>query len=181
MLPSLNLQAGGNYSSNEFLFHQNWAAYAARTSWNLLNIFRYPARAKTIEAQDKVLHTQNLALTMAIMSQVHISVAQVAQAKNETSTAKLYHDTQSQISEQTRLSWRAARLSEQTVLRERVNQVAAQLRYDAAEAELQTAWAWLLTAVGEDVLPNDLTQEQSVSDLALEVRTRWAKSKELLR
>ena len=181
MLPSLNLQAGGNYSSNEFLFHQNWAAYAARTSWNLLNIFRYPARAKTIEAQDKVLHTQNLALTMAIMSQVHISVAQVAQAKNETSTAKLYHDTQSQISEQTRLSWRAARLSEQTVLRERVNQVAAQLRYDAAEAELQTAWAWLLTAVGEDVLPNDLTQELSVSDLALEVRTRWAKSKELLR
>jgi len=66
MLPSLNLQAGGNYSSNSFLFNNNWAAYAARASWNLLNIFRYPARAKTIEAQDKVLHTQNLALTMAI-------------------------------------------------------------------------------------------------------------------
>lgn len=181
MLPSLNLQAGGNYSSNSFLFNNNWAAYAARASWNLLNIFRYPARAKTIEAQDKVLHTQNLALTMAIMSQVHVSVAQVALAKKETLTTKLYHDTQSQITEQTRLAWRMARLSEQTVLRERVNQVAAQLRYDAAEAELQTAWASLLAAVGEDVLPNDLTQVQSVSDLALEVRTRWAKSKELLK
>lgn len=181
MLPSLNLQAGGNYSSNSFLFNNNWAAYAARASWNLLNIFRYPARAKTIEAQDQVLHTQNLALTMAIMSQVHVSVAQVAHAKKETLTTKLYHDTQSQITEQTRLAWRMARLSEQTVLRERVNQVAAQLRYDAAEAELQTAWASLLAAVGEDVLPNDLTQVQSVSDLALEVRTRWAKSKELLK
>ena len=72
----------------------------------MLSLFRYPARAKTIEAQDKVLHTQNLALTMAIMSQVHVSIAQVAQAKKETSTAKLYHDTQSQISEQTRLGWR---------------------------------------------------------------------------
>ena len=181
MIPSLNLQVGGNYNSNAFLFNQNWAAYAARASWNLLNIFRYPARAKTIEAQDKVLHTQNLALTMAIMSQVHVSVAQVAQAKKETSTARLYHDTQSQIAEQTRLAWRTARLSEQAVLRERVNQVAAELRYDAAEAELQTAWASLLAAVGEDVLPNDLRQEQSVSDLALEVRTRWAKSKELLK
>jgi outer membrane protein TolC len=181
MLPSLNLQIGGNYSSNSFLFNNNWAAYAARASWNLLNIFRYPARAKTIEAQDKVLHTQNLALTMAIMSQVHVSVAQVAQAKKETSTTRLYHDTQSQITEQTRLAWRTARLSEQAVLRERVNQVAAQLRYDAAEAELQAAWASLLAAVGEDVLPNDLTQVQSVSDLALEVRTRWAKSKELLK
>jgi outer membrane protein, multidrug efflux system len=181
MLPSLNLQAGGNYSSNAFLFNQNWAAYAARASWNLLSIFRYPARAKTIEAQDKVLHTQNLALTMAIMSQVHVSVAQVAQPKKETSTAKLYHDTQSQISEQTRLGWRIGRQSEQAVLRERVNQVSAQLRYDAMESELQVSWAMLLVAVGEDVLPNDLTKEQSVSDLALEIRTRWAKSKELLK
>jgi len=181
MLPSLNLQVGENYNSNSFLFHNNWAAYAARASWNLLNIFRYPARAKTIEAQDKVLHTQTLALTMAIMSQVHVSVAQVAQAKKETSTARLYHDTQSQIADQTRLAWRMARLSEQAMLRERVNQVAAQLRYDAMEAELQSSWASLLAAVGEDVLPNDLTQEQSVADLALEIRTRWAKSKELLK
>jgi outer membrane protein, multidrug efflux system len=181
MFPSLNLQVGGNYNSNSLLFNQNWAAYAARASWNLLNIFRYPARAKTIEAQDQVLHTQNLALTMAIMSQVHVSVAQVAQAKKETSTAKLYHDTQSQISEQTRLGWRIGRQSEQTVLRERVNQVAAQLRYDAIESELQVSWASLLAAVGEDVLPNDLTREQSVSDLALDIRTRWAKSKELLK
>ncbi|MBM2811236.1 MAG: putative Outer rane efflux protein [Chloroflexi bacterium] len=181
MLPSLNLQAGGNYNSNSFLFNNNWAAYAARASWNLLNMFRYPARAKTIEAQEKVLHTQDLALTMAIMSQVHVSVAQVAQAKKETSTARLYHDTQSQITEQTRLAWRTARLSEQAMLRERVNQVAAQLRYDAMEADLQTAWASLLAAVGEDVLPNDLTQEQSLSDLALQLRIRWAKSKELLK
>jgi hypothetical protein len=108
-------------------------------------------------------------------------VAQVAQAKKETVTARLYHDTQSQITEQTRLGWQTARLSEQAVLRERVNQVAAQLRYDTVEAGLQTAWASLLAAVGQDMLPNDLTQEQTVSDLALELRTRWAKSKEWLR
>ncbi|MGE0643883.1 MAG: TolC family protein [Nitrospira sp.] len=179
MLPSLNLQVGGNYSSNTFLFNNHWAAYAARTSWNLLNLVRYPARAKTIEAQDKVLHTQNLALTMAVMSQVHVSVAQVAHAKKEVATAALYFDTQSQIAEQTRVAWRTSRLSEQAVLRERVAQVAAQLRYDAAEAEAQTAWAALLAATGEDVLPHDLQQEQSLYDLALQLRVRWTKSKEL--
>ena len=67
------------------------------------------------------------------------------------------------------------------MLRERVNQVAAQLRYDAMESEVQVAWAMLLGAVGEDVLPNDLTREHSVSDLALEIRTRWARSKESLK
>ena len=181
MLPSLNLQVGGNYSSNSFLFNNHWAAYAARTSWNLLSLLRYPARAKTIEAQDRVLHTQNLALTMAVMSQVHVSVAQVAHAKKEVSTAALYYDTQSQIAEQTRVAWRTARTSEQAMLRERVAQVAAQLRYDAVEAEAQTAWAALLAAVGEDVLPNDLTQEQGLSDLALQLRVRWTKSKELFK
>ncbi|UVT18911.1 MAG: TolC family protein [Nitrospira sp.] len=179
MLPSLNLQAGGNYNSNTFLFNNHWAAYAARTSWNLLSLLRYPARAKTIAAQDKVLHTQDLALTMAIMSQVHVSVAQVAYAKKEVSTAALYYDTQSQIAEQTRLAWRTAKLSEQALLRERVAQVAAQLRYDAMEAELQTAWASLLASVGEDVLPNNLTTEQGLSDLAIQLRARWTKSKEL--
>jgi outer membrane protein TolC len=181
MLPSLNLQVGGNYNSNSFLFNNHWASYAARTSWNLLNIFRYPAKVKTIEAQQKVLYTQNLALTMAILSQVHVSVAQVAQAKTETVTAKLYQETQAQITEQTRQAWRTSRVSEQAMLRERVNQVAAQLRADTVEAGLQVAWGALLAAVGEDVLPNDLTQEQSVSDMALELRTRWAKSKEVLK
>jgi outer membrane protein, multidrug efflux system len=181
MFPNLNLQIGGNYNSNSFLFNNHWAAYAARASWNLLSLFRYPARAKTIEAQAKILHTQDLALTMAVMSQVHVSIAQVALAKSEVSTAEIYYDTQSKITEQMRQAWRAAKLSEQALLRERVNQVAAQLRYDVAEAELQASWAALLAAVGEDVLPNNLVQETSVNDLALEIRTRWEKSKGLLK
>jgi multidrug efflux system outer membrane protein len=181
MMPSLNLIVGDNYSSNKFLFNNHWAAYAARASWNLLNLFRYPARAKTIEAQDKVLHTQNLALGMAVMSQVHVGVAQVAYAKKEVTTAMLYYDTQAQITEQARMAWRVSRVSEQAMLRERVAQVAAQLRRDAVEAELQTAWASLLAAIGEDVLPNDLTQEQRLSDLALQLRVRWGKSKESIK
>ncbi|MDH5625446.1 MAG: hypothetical protein OEY21_05020, partial [Nitrospira sp.] len=91
------------------------------------------------------------------------------------------YDTQSQITEQARVAWRSSRVSEQAVLRERVAQVAAQLRYDAVEAELQTAWASLLAAVGEDVLPNDLMQEQKLSDLAFQLRARWTKSKESIK
>ena len=116
---------------------------------------------------------------MAIMSQVHVGVAKVAHAKMEVSTAALYYDTQSQIAEQTRRAWSTARLSEQAMLRERVAQVSAQLRYDAVEAEAQTAWAALLAAVGEDLLPSDLKREQSVSDLAIQLRARWTKSKGL--
>jgi outer membrane protein, multidrug efflux system len=180
MLPNLNLSAGGNYSSNSFLFNNHWAAYAARASWNLLSLVRYPAKKRTIEAQDTFLHTQGLALTMAVLSQVHVGVAQVGYAMKERATAKQYAETQGLVAEQTRVGWQAGKLGEQVILRERVNQVAAQLRYDAAEAEMQSAWASILTTVGRDLVPDDLARAQSVSDLALMLRTNWQANKALV-
>ncbi|HNP61724.1 MAG TPA: TolC family protein, partial [Nitrospirales bacterium] len=44
LLPNLNVYFGGNYDSNNFLFHNNWLNYGAKVSWNLLNVFRHPVR-----------------------------------------------------------------------------------------------------------------------------------------
>ena len=48
-------------------------------------------------------------------------------------------------------------------------------------AKMLVCIAALLAAIGEDVLPNNLKNEQSLSDLALQLRSRWTKSKELLK
>jgi len=180
MMPNLNLLAGGNYSTNSFLFNNHWAAYAARASWNLLSLVRYPAKKRTIEAQDAFLHTQGLALTMAVLSQVHVGIAQVGYAMKERATATDYAETQRLIKEQTHLGWKAGKLGEQVFLRERVNQVAAQLRSDVVEAELQSAWASLLLAIGRDLVPDNHARNQSVSDLALTLRSNWQASKALV-
>ena len=76
LLPSLNAYVGGNWDSNSFLFNQNWLSYGAKISWNLMNAFRYPARLQVIDAQKEVLDVQSLALTMTIMTQVHVAAAQ---------------------------------------------------------------------------------------------------------
>jgi hypothetical protein len=176
-MPNLNLSAGGNWSSNSFLFNQHWAAYAARASWNLLSLVRYPAKKRTIAAQDTFLHTQGLALTMAVLSQVHVGVAHVGYALKERATAQHYLATQQEITAQTKVGWQAARFGEQVMIRERVNQVSAQLRLDAAEAEMQAAWAAVLAAIGQDLVPDDLARQQSVTDLALTIRQRWQAGK----
>ncbi len=172
MLPNLNLQFGPNYSSNSFLFNNHWLAYGAKMSWNLLNVFRQPAKFKTIEAQERILATQSLALTMAIMTQVHVSVAKFTAAKTDLATTKTYFETQQQIGEQVRRAWSTNRISEQILIRERLNNVMAEMRYETALAELETAYSSLLSAIGEDLLPEDLTDE-SVTELAKALRVRW--------
>ena len=38
LLPGLQLFAGGNLDSNSFLFNQNWVAWGAKASWNLIKV-----------------------------------------------------------------------------------------------------------------------------------------------
>ena len=175
LLPNLTFEVGKNHNSNTFLFHQNWLTYSARVSWNLLNLFRHPIKLKTIGAQKKVLEAQSLALTMTVVSQVHVGAAQLAFAKEQLMTAKSYYDTQGQITEQTRLTWLLNRLDEQTMISEKVNQVVALLRYDTARANVEFAYAGLLATMGEDPLPVSVT-DRSVAELAAALKARWNSS-----
>ncbi len=57
MFPSLNLSATAYSDSNSFLVYQNWADTAARLSWDLLNLARYPAARRTAESAEAVAAT----------------------------------------------------------------------------------------------------------------------------
>ncbi|WP_447971269.1 TolC family protein [Nitrospira sp. M1] len=172
MLPNLNLQFGPNYSSNSFLFNNHWLAYGAKVSWNLLNLFRKPAQFKMIEIQKEVLDAQSLALTMAVMTQVHISMAQLTAAKLEVHNTKMYYETQQQIRDQVHSSWLTKRSSEQVIIRERLNSILAEIRYNVALADLEAAYANLLGTIGEDPIPTVLT-DTSMSELTTALRHRW--------
>ena len=50
LFPSMKVSFGGYYNSNNFLLYQNWLTYAAQVSWNLLSVFRTPAKLKAIDA-----------------------------------------------------------------------------------------------------------------------------------
>lgn len=172
LLPNLNVYLGGNYDSNNFLFHNNWLNYGAKVSWNLLNVFRHPVRLQVIDAQEQVLHMQSLALTMALMSQVHVSVAQYHTAMKDVATGKRYLDTQTAIADQVQKAWALNRLSEHLVIREKVQGLVAELRYESALAKLEMAYANVLAAIGEDPFPTTISGD-GVGELALALQERW--------
>ncbi|MGE0473423.1 MAG: TolC family protein [Nitrospirales bacterium] len=174
LLPNINMFTGAHYDSNSFLFHNNWLTYGAKVSWNLLNVFRHPARKQVIEAQEMVLDAQSLALTMAIMTQVHVASAQYQAALQDVKMTGRYFDTQQEITEMTNRSWTVKTTTEHQVIREKVQALVAELRHESAKAKVETAYANLLAAIGEDPFPTDISSDElDVLTQALEERWKW--------
>ena len=154
MLPGISVDATPSWNSNSFLFNNSWVSWGAQASWNLIKVFSYPDRKAEIEINDVLLDTRALAVTMAIMTQVHVSRARLYHARREYAAATHYHDVQVRILEQIRRAHAAGKMSEQTAIREEMNTLVATVKRDMAFAELQSAVAALVASMGR--LPPDL-------------------------
>jgi outer membrane protein TolC len=172
-LPSFRGIVGVNYDSNDFLFNNDWAQWGARASWNVLNIFRYPAHRKAVKAQEDLLRQRELALTMAVMTQVHVSRARLGHFTEELETAEQGHAVQGRILEQIRAGYSAGAISQQTRLREEMNTLVAEVKYDIAYADAQNAYANLYASMGLDEFGADLTGKEDVKSLAASLANLW--------
>lgn len=175
LFPSLKVSFGGYYNSNSFLFYQNWLTYAAQVSWNLLSVFRTPAKLKAIEAHGHMLDAQSMALSLSILTEVHVGAAQFIHAKEEYQDARNYQRTQAAIVEHTKNMWITQRTNDLTLIREQVNDVAADVRLDVARSGLETAYATLMASLGEEAVPA-APGEQSLAQLTDSIRQYWEPS-----
>jgi len=173
LLPSIELYGGANYDSNDFLFNSNWLACGARVSWNLIQAVRVPQRLDEITARNELIEYQSYALGMAIMTQLHVAVWRYGFFSNEFKTAKEYSSVQEQIIRNIRVNANARTISKQTLIREEMNDLLAQLRFDIAHADLQNSFSTIYTTIGLDPYNNDVTAEDSVDKIAKSLRELW--------
>ena len=87
LLPGISLTAGPSWNSNQYLYNSNWMAWGAKASWNLMKVFSHRARTAAIDAQDDLLDQRALAVTMAIMTQVHVSRVRLIHARGRNTSA----------------------------------------------------------------------------------------------
>ncbi len=170
LLPGVQLFAGPNYDSNAFLLHEHWLSWGAKASWNVIKVFQYPARREVVHGQDAVLDQRALALTMAIMTQVHVSRARLAHFKREVEIATAYHTTQQELVQSIRSEHAANKVSEQTLLREELNGAVGEVRLDIAKSGLQGAYANLIASMGLDPRSGDVSRYGSVAEIAAALR-----------
>ena len=180
-LPSFKALIGVNVDSNSFLYNSNWAQYGARASWNLLNLFKIPAQKKAIRASDELLRQRELALTMAVMTQVHVARARFGHLSTELETAEHQHAVQDKIMYQIRSGFKAGAMSQQTLLREEMNTLVSEVKYDIAYADTQNAYANLFSSMGIDEFAPEITGRESVSNLRRAMSELWLKRETALK
>ena len=163
LLPGIDLNFGRTHSDNSFLFNHDWTNYGAAVSWNLMNVFRLPSTKFVYKTRDDVLKARRMAMSMAVLTQVHVSLAQFSYAQNEYQAWSEYFDTQSRILDQVNAAALTNSISEQNVIQEEMSTLVAEVRYDVAHADLQNAYADIYAAIGVDSIPDDI----DVSDLEL--------------
>lgn len=154
LLPRVEVFVGGNHSDNNLLVNKDWVQYGANVSYGLIRVFSLPRTLAKIEAKKELLLAQRRAMTMAVLSQVHVSRAMWEQHRREYATADDYLRSQLKILEQVRASAGANRVGEQTLIREEMNTLVAEVRRDLAYADLESAHGAILLALGVEPDPD---------------------------
>lgn len=173
LLPGIQVYAGANYDHNSFLLNNDWVSWGARASWNVMKLFTHRERAAVIAAQDDLLDQRALALTMAIMTQIHVSRARYAHVAHEHATATDYLMTQRNLVGLLRAEHAAGKISEQTLLREELNELVAEVRADMMTGQVEQAKAAILTALGSDVVDPEAATNASIPSIASGLRRLW--------
>jgi len=173
LLPSLRFFGGFNYNSNDFLFNNDWLSWGARASWNIFEVFKYPHVKKTNELQQDLLDQRALALTMAVVTQVHVSASRYEIARRRLATSGKYFDVNNNIMEQTQIGYDARKVSYQNFVREKMNSIVAEARYDVARASVENAYANVFASIGQDTFGDIDVSESSVADLGTHLQNHW--------
>ena len=174
LLPGIQLYAGANYDTNDFLLNSNWVNWGAKASWNLMKLFQYPARKQLVDAELQLNDQRNLAMTMAIMTQVEVARARYHYFRKSAATAAQYHTIQHKLLEQVRASASSGAASEQSLIREEMNALVASAEYDIAFADLQNGFATIYASIGVNPWGDSLDTTADVQSIAASLKAVWA-------
>ncbi|MBW5415825.1 TolC family protein [Pseudomonas sp. MAG002Y] len=171
--PSVKAVLGLNYDSNKYLTDNEWLSYSSQVSWNLMSLIRYPRQRDAIKAEGQVIEQRELALTMAIMTQVHVARVRFIRFSQELGTIRKAQQVQDNILKLSRGGFKAHTVSQQDLVREEMNSILAEVSYDAAYADVQNAYANLYASMGLDNFDINIDAHTSVAIIAAQLKEHW--------
>lgn len=167
MLPGINLNTSLSYENSDYLLNNDWYSYGANVSWNLLNVFKGSEMNKLAKTQVEIAKEQKLALSMAVLSQVHLSIVKFNQAKKEYLLAKDYLNVADDIYTLTQVENDLNINSRLILIKEKLNHILATLRYSSSYANVQNSYGRIFASMGID---DKKDSEISKSNISVETK-----------
>ncbi len=165
LLPGISFTAGAQYDSNKYLYNNNWIESGVRVSFNLMKALSYPAMKDVQEAQKRNDQARRLALSMAILTQVRVSVERYRLALHDLDIARDSNKVDQRLASYARAAESTRADTELELIRAETRSLNSQYQRYAAYAAAQTAFGRIYNSIGLEVLPVNM-ETASVAELA---------------
>lgn len=159
VLPGVSFDAGANYTSNSYTYNNSWFDYGVRVNMNLFKVFQYGDLDSRAEMGVKVAQEQHMAVSMAILTQVHLATIRYQESADGWESANQYYNVTRKISDITEKSNANLIGSKQQVAREKLSKLIANVKRDMAFAELQNSYGNLYFTMG---IPHNSAEMEKV-------------------
>lgn len=169
MLPGISLDAGVQYDSNKLLNSNNWAQGGVRVSWNLFSLLAQPSLKATQAQQVKTDTARRMALSMAVMTQLRVSVERYRLAVEDFKLADTAAQVDKRMADFTRASVTAKLDSELEAIRTQARAVLGNYQRANTYATAQIAFGRMYNSLGFDPLPDNFDGDD-IPKLTLRVK-----------
>ena len=171
MFPGIELSVGGHYDGNSFMVNQQWVEGGARLTWNLMNLISGPSQYKIAKSQVEISKAQRLALSVAILTQVHVSYQNFYSRKRQFELSGQLQDIDSRIHEQTMNQAKSGSQNHLNEIRSATAALMAEYRSYQNYASLQSACGQIIATLGDEPLPETVTSYE-IKDLSTVISAR---------
>ncbi len=165
LFPGLSFNYGVQHSADSYLINQQWNQAGVQLSFNLLGLLAAPAQMRLGEAGETLAERQRLATLMGVLTQVHLSRLQFANAYQQFQRADSLWKVDRSIAEhvanreQAQTQTRLDRIANQTSF------ILSELRRYQALAQVNAAASKLQATMGLEPII-DVHAGMSVAELA---------------
>jgi outer membrane protein TolC len=153
MLPGVGILSGLNYDSNNLLYRNAWSELGLRATFNLFNLIQGPLAIAVAKQSVELDDQRRLALSVALLGQVNLSVQEYANALDDFRTAEQVDAVGQQIATVADDVTQAGAQSESDRIRRQLTVLTARIGRDKALARVHTALADIYSSVGADLVP----------------------------
>lgn len=150
MLPGIDLNAGYSTDNNKYLLNNDWVSYGANVSWNLMSVFNSNLNRKLALTQIELAKQQKLALSMAVISQVHISLLDFEQAKKDYKLSEKYFGVAKEIYKIIQNENSLDVNGNLSLIKEKLNYLISNLRLSSSYAKVQNSYGKIISSVGNE-------------------------------
>lgn len=173
LLPGLRLNAGYTRDSNTYLYNNGWFEGGVQVSLNLLKLLALPAVNQAAEAQRQVDDARRMALSMAVLTQVRVSVERYRIALHDLALARESATVDQRMASHMRATVHARADAELEQIRADVRALNAEYQRHAAYATAQNAFGRVYNSLGLGVLP-EMPQDARLGELSYRIGTQLA-------